>query len=68
MNFDELQKQWQSQQGGFKLRIDADVLLKEVQRNKERNLDIVQGFSKGGNLSALRSDDKSITIFHSLHS
>ena len=35
MNFDELQKQWQSQPGGFKLRIDADVLLKEVQRNKE---------------------------------
>ena len=35
MNFDELQKKWQSQQGGFKLRIDADVLLKEVQRNKE---------------------------------
>jgi len=35
MNFDELQKKWQSQQGGFKLHIDADVLLKEVQRNKE---------------------------------
>jgi hypothetical protein len=35
MNFDKLQKQWQSQPGGFKLRIDADVLLKEVQRNKE---------------------------------
>jgi hypothetical protein len=35
MNFDELQKQWQSQSGGFKLSIDADVLLKEVQRNKE---------------------------------
>lgn len=35
MNFDELQKKWQSQQGGFKLRIGADVLLKEVQRNKE---------------------------------
>ena len=35
MNFDELQKQWQSQSGGFKLRINADILLKEVQRNKE---------------------------------
>jgi hypothetical protein len=35
MNFDELQKQWQSQPGGLKIRIDADVLLKEVQRNKE---------------------------------
>ena len=35
MNFDELQKKWQSQQGGFKLRIDADVLLKEVRHNKE---------------------------------
>jgi hypothetical protein len=35
MNFDELQKKWQSQQGGFKLRIDADILLKEIQRNKE---------------------------------
>jgi hypothetical protein len=35
VNFDELQKQWQSQPSGFKLSIDADILLKEVQRNKE---------------------------------
>jgi len=35
MNFDELQKKWQSQPSGFKLRIDADAFLKEVQRNKE---------------------------------
>ena len=34
MTFDELQKNWQSQQEHFVLRIDPDVLLKQVQRNK----------------------------------
>jgi hypothetical protein len=35
MTFDELKKTWQSQQTGFKLTIDSDMLLKEVKRSKE---------------------------------
>ncbi len=35
MTFDELQKTWQSQESSFKLRIDSDVLFKEVRRNKK---------------------------------
>ncbi|HUT30706.1 MAG TPA: hypothetical protein VMX13_13005 [Sedimentisphaerales bacterium] len=35
MTFDELKKTWQSQQTGFKLTIDSDMLLKEVKRNKK---------------------------------
>ena len=35
MNFEDLQKAWQSQDTGTKLIIDADVLLKEVQRNQQ---------------------------------
>jgi len=34
MTFDELQKTWQSQEGDFRLTIDSNMLLKEVQRNK----------------------------------
>jgi len=34
MNFDELQKAWQSQNPGAKVTINADVLLKEVRRNQ----------------------------------
>jgi hypothetical protein len=34
MNFEELQKAWQSQNPGAKVTIDADVLLKEVRRNQ----------------------------------
>lgn len=35
MTFDELQKNWQSQQSSFELKIDSDLLLKEIQRNKK---------------------------------
>ena len=35
MTFDELQKAWQSQESRFKLRIDSDMLLKEIRRNKK---------------------------------
>ncbi len=34
MNFDELQKAWQSQNAGAKVTIDPDVLLKEVRHNQ----------------------------------
>lgn len=34
MTFDELQKRWQSQESGFRLSIDSDMLLREVKRNK----------------------------------
>ncbi len=34
MTFDELQKTWQSQESDFRLTIDSNMLLKEVQRNK----------------------------------
>lgn len=34
MKFDELQNKWQSQQSNFKLSIETNLLLKEVQRNK----------------------------------
>src|SRR4030095_8476111 len=33
MNFDELQKAWQSEGAQARLTVDADLLLKEVQRN-----------------------------------
>ena len=35
MNFEELQKAWQSQDPGAKVTINADVLLKEVRRNQQ---------------------------------
>ncbi len=35
MTFDELQKNWQSQQADPKLAINPDLLLKEIKRNKE---------------------------------
>jgi len=35
MTFDELQETWQSQQSSFKIKIDSDLLLKEIQRNKK---------------------------------
>jgi CubicO group peptidase (beta-lactamase class C family) len=35
MNPDELQQVWQSQTSGRRMSIDADVLLKQLQRNKE---------------------------------
>jgi len=35
MTFDELQETWQSQQSSFKIKIDSDHLLKEIQRNKK---------------------------------
>ena len=35
MTFDELQEKWQSQQRGFTLTIDSDMLLKEIKRNKK---------------------------------
>jgi hypothetical protein len=35
MTFDELQRTWQSQQTGFKLSIDSDLLLREIKRNKK---------------------------------
>jgi O-antigen/teichoic acid export membrane protein len=35
MTFDELQKNWQEQQSGFRLNIDSGLLLKEVQRNQK---------------------------------
>ena len=35
MTFDELQETWQSQQRGFKIKIDSNLLLKEIQRNKK---------------------------------
>ena len=34
MNFEDLQKAWQSQDAGAKVTINADVLLKEVRRNQ----------------------------------
>lgn len=34
MNFEEMQKAWQSQGAGPKITIDADVILKEVRRNQ----------------------------------
>ena len=34
MTFDELQKNWQDQPSGFRLSIDSELLLKEVQRNQ----------------------------------
>jgi len=34
MNFEDLQKTWQSQDPGAKVTIDTDVLLKEVRRNQ----------------------------------
>jgi len=33
MNFDEMQKAWQSEGAQARLMVDADLLLKEVQRN-----------------------------------
>lgn len=36
MNFDDLQKAWQSQDAGAKVTINADVLLKEVRRNQKQ--------------------------------
>jgi hypothetical protein len=36
MNFETLQKAWQSQDAGAKMTIDADVLLKEVRRNQQQ--------------------------------
>ncbi len=33
MNYEDLQKTWQSQQDSFELTIDSDLLLKEVKRN-----------------------------------
>lgn len=35
MTFDELQKNWQSQQADAKLAINPDLLLREIKRNKE---------------------------------
>jgi hypothetical protein len=35
MTFDELRKNWQSQQDCFGLNIDSELLLKEVKRNKD---------------------------------
>jgi MFS family permease len=35
MTFDELKKTWQTHQSGFTLTIDSNLLLKEIQRNKE---------------------------------
>jgi Na+/proline symporter len=36
MNFEDLQKAWQSQDAGAKVTINADVLLKEVRRNQRQ--------------------------------
>ena len=36
MNFEDLQKAWQSQDPGAKVTINADVLLKEVRRNQRQ--------------------------------
>src|SRR5690242_16781116 len=36
MNFEDFQKSWQSQDGGKKVSINADVLLNEVRRNQEQ--------------------------------
>ena len=36
MNFDDLQKAWQSQDAGARVAINADVLLREVQRNQHQ--------------------------------
>ncbi len=36
MNFEELQKAWQSQDASAKMTINADVLLKEVRRNQQQ--------------------------------
>jgi hypothetical protein len=36
MNFEAMQKRWQSQDAGVKVTIDADVLLKEVRRKRRR--------------------------------
>jgi hypothetical protein len=35
MNFEDLQKAWQSQDAGAKVTLNADVLLKEVRRNQQ---------------------------------
>jgi hypothetical protein len=35
MNFEDMQKAWQSQDAGAKVTINADVLLKEVRRNQQ---------------------------------
>jgi CubicO group peptidase (beta-lactamase class C family) len=36
MNFEDLQKAWQSQNAGAKVTINADLLMKEVRRNQRR--------------------------------
>lgn len=36
MNFEELQKAWQSQDPGSKVTLNADLLLKEVRRNQQQ--------------------------------
>jgi hypothetical protein len=36
MNFEDLQKAWQSQDASAKVTINADVLLKEVRRNEQQ--------------------------------
>ena len=36
MNFEKIQKAWQSQDAGAKVTINADVLLKEVRRNQQQ--------------------------------
>ena len=36
MNFDDMQKAWQSQDPGAKMTIDVDALLKEVRRNHQQ--------------------------------
>ena len=36
MNFEDMQKAWQSQDASAKVTIDADVLLKEVRRNEQQ--------------------------------
>jgi hypothetical protein len=35
MNFENVQKAWQSQDTGAKVTVNADVLLKEVRRNQQ---------------------------------
>ena len=35
MTFDELKKTWQSQESSFRLTIESNLLLKEIQRNKK---------------------------------
>ncbi len=34
MTFDELEKSWQSQQENYKLKIDSNLVLKEIKRNQ----------------------------------